>query len=210
VSTRRAGTLTTTSYSILGLLAIRPWSPYEIAKHWDRSLGRLWPRARSKLYEEPRKLVAHGLARASERAVGRRSRTVYSITPKGRRALAAWLTQPGEGPVIEYEQLLKVFFGEHGTTRDVETQLVAARDWAARERAIHAEVARSYREGRGAFPERAAILSLTGRFVADFADFVGRWAEWALDVVQDWPDDPSRARPDWATFDEIAGRLPRE
>ena len=57
--------LTTTSYAVLGLLAIKPWSSYELTQQMDRSLGRVWPRAVSKLYEEPKKLVDHGHARAS-------------------------------------------------------------------------------------------------------------------------------------------------
>src|SRR5436309_13332803 len=107
--------LTTTSYAVLGLLSIKPWSSYELTQQMDRSLGRFWPRAVSKLYEEPKKLVSHGLARASTQRNGQRTRTVYTITLKGRRALAAWLQQPGDGPVLEFEQLLKVFFAENGT-----------------------------------------------------------------------------------------------
>ena len=57
------GPLTTTSYAVLGLLAIKPWSSYELTQQMDRSLGRIWPRATSKLYEEPKKLVEHGFAR---------------------------------------------------------------------------------------------------------------------------------------------------
>ena len=44
---RRADELNTTSFAMLGMLAIRPWSTYELAKHVDRSLRPLWPRARS-------------------------------------------------------------------------------------------------------------------------------------------------------------------
>src|SRR6185295_5652499 len=121
--------LTPTSYAILGLLAIRPWTTYELAKQMDRTLSRFWPRARSKLYEEPKKLVSHGLARATEGSTGRRSRTTYAITAKGRRALTAWVAEPGEGPVLEFEQLLKVFFCDQGTTDDLRRQLVAARAW---------------------------------------------------------------------------------
>src|SRR3989440_1164812 len=121
--------LTTTSYAILGLLAIKPWTTYELTQQMDRSLGRFWPRAQSKLYEEPKKLVAEGLARASKEAVGRRRRTVYAITPKGRRALAAWLTEPGAGPVLEFEQLLKVFFSENGTKADALATLAATAEW---------------------------------------------------------------------------------
>src|SRR6516225_11580209 len=96
--------LTTTSYAVLGLLSIKPWSNYELTQQMDRSLGRIWPRAVSKLYEEPKKLVDHGYARASSEQNGQRARTVYAITAKGRRALASWLNEPGEGPVLEFEQ----------------------------------------------------------------------------------------------------------
>src|SRR5258708_15347095 len=102
--------LTTTSYAILGLLALRPWTTYELAQQMDRALGLFWPRTRSKLFEEPKKLVALGLARASSERVGKRPRTVYTITPKGRRALTAWVPQRGEGPVLEFEQLVRVVY----------------------------------------------------------------------------------------------------
>jgi len=78
--------LTTTSYAILGLLAVKPWTTHELVQQVDRSLRRIWPRAQSKLYEEPKKLVAHGLARATDDPVGRRRRTRYTITAKGRPA----------------------------------------------------------------------------------------------------------------------------
>ena len=74
------GDLTTTSYAVLGLLALRPWTTYELAQQMDRALGQFWPPARSKLYEEPKKLVTHGLAIATRESTGRRPRTVYSIT----------------------------------------------------------------------------------------------------------------------------------
>src|SRR5262245_43846379 len=95
-----APAMTTTSYAILGLLAVRPWTTHELVQQVDRSLRRVWPRAQSKLYEEPKKLVAHGFARATDAPVGRRRRTRYTITAKGRRALAAWLQEPGEGPSL--------------------------------------------------------------------------------------------------------------
>ena len=94
----RAPSMTTTSYAILGLLAVKPWTTHELVQQVDRSLRRLWPRAQSKLYEEPKKLVAHGYAKATDDSVGRRRRTRYTITAKGRRALAAWLQEPGDGP----------------------------------------------------------------------------------------------------------------
>ncbi len=132
---RASNKLTTTSFAMLGMLAIRPWSTYELAKHVDRSLRPLWPRARSNLFNEPKKLAAHGLAVATEETVGRRPRTVYAITPAGRTALEAWLGTPGEGPILEFEQLLKVFFADHGTKAIALKAVRSIKEWARRTRA---------------------------------------------------------------------------
>lgn len=198
---------TTTESAILGMLAIRPFTPYELSKHFDRSLGRMWPRARSKLFEAPKRLADAGLARAAAGATGRRPRTEYSITAKGRRALSAWLAQPGAGPNVEFEALLKVFFAEHGTKAAVVANLEGARDWARAEIDEHLSVGRAYLSKTGPFQERAATVIVSGRFLAEFALMVERWATWALDTVASWPDDPAAATPDDASLAELTDRL---
>lgn len=195
------GTLTATSYALLGLLAVKPWTTYELAKQMDRTLSRFWPRARSKVLEEPKKLVALGLATATEEAVGRRRRTVYAITPAGRRAVAAWVTEPGEGPVLEFEQLLKVFFSENATRDDLLRTLHAVRAGVDERRQRNVEVARSLLDRRTPFPQRDAINQLVGTFLMDFDDTVDRWAEWSTQLVEAWPDDPADAEPDLAELE---------
>lgn len=185
--------LTTTSYAVLGLLAIQPWTGHELVRQVDRSLRRIWPRAQSKLYEEPKKLVAHGYARAGDDPVGRRRRTRYTITPAGRRALACWLAEPGAGPVLEFEQLVKIHFADSGSKADVLANLAATRAWVLAQNEENLATARAYLEERGLFPERAALNQLAGRFLTDFYVMVARWVDWATDVVQDWPDDVREA-----------------
>ena len=204
-----SASLTTTSYAILGLLAIKPWSTYELTQQMDRSLGRMWPRAQSKLYEEPKKLVAQGLAKASTETVGRRSRTVYAITAKGRRALADWLTEPGTGPTLEFEQLLKIFFSENGTKADALTTLAATKEWAMARSSESLEIGRRYQAGEGPFPQRAAQLELTARFLTDFYALVGDWARWAAGLVERWPDDGRQAQPDPSVVEETVRRAAR-
>ncbi len=182
-------TLSTTSYAILGLLAVKSWTTHELVQQVDRSLRRIWPRAQSKLYEEPKKLVAHGLARATDDPVGRRRRTRYTITAKGRRALAAWLREPGDGPILEFEQLLKVGFADGGAKADVLANIEATRAWVLAENEENLATARAYLEGRGAFPEREAVNHLVGRFLTDFYLTVARWTLWASAIVERWPDD---------------------
>lgn len=195
-------TLTTTSYAILGLLAVKSWTTHELVQQVDRSMRRIWPRAQSRLYEEPKKLVAHGLARAEDDPVGRRHRTRYTITARGRRELAAWLRQPGEGPVLEFEQLLKITFADSGTKADVLANLAATRAWVEQQNVENLATARAYTAGEGAFPERAAINQLGGRFLTDFYVMVARWVEWATAIVETWPDDPREAVVDQASLRE--------
>ena len=144
--------MTTTSYAILGLLAVKPWTTHELVQQVDRSLRRIWPRAQSKLYEEPKKLVAHGFARATDDSVGRRRRTRYTITAKGRRALAAWLQEPGDGPILEFEQLLKISFADSGSKADIVTNLAATRTWVIDQNEENLATARAYLEGRERVP----------------------------------------------------------
>lgn len=190
--------LTSTSFAVLGLLNTRPFSTYELAQQMDRTLSRFWPRTRSKLFEEPKKLVAHGLARAKQDAVGRRPRTVYAITPAGRRALARWVATPGEGPVLEFEQLLKVFLSDAGTTEDVRRHLADVRAWAHELSVVNVEVGEAYLAGTGPYQERAAVNQLVGRFLDDLLETVDSWAVWAGEVVADWPDRPALAVQDEA------------
>jgi DNA-binding PadR family transcriptional regulator len=200
------GPLTTTSFAVLGLLSIKPWSSYELTQQMDRSLGRIWPRAVSKLYEEPKKLVEHGYARASTEQNGQRSRSVYSITAKGRRALGAWLREPGNGPVLEFEQLLKVFFAENGRKADLIATLASAQQWAMARSAESLEVGERYLQGEGPFPERLPELQLTSRFITDFYLLVCNWAKWATSIVESWPEDPRQADHDPAVLAQTVNR----
>jgi len=199
-----APALTPTSYAILGLLALKPWTTYELAQQMDRALGRFWPRAESRLYEEPKKLVAHGLARASSEMVGKRRRTVYTITAKGRRALAAWVPTRGAGPVLEFEQLIKVFFAEHATKADLLATLAGTREWSDERLAANVRVPEAYLTGNGPFPERLPWLILVGQFLVEFHLMIERWADWATEIVEAWPDDVTAAEPDWKTLERQA------
>ena len=183
---REAEPLTTTSYAILSLLAVQPWTAYGLAQQMERSLERMWPRAASVVYAEPKRLVRHGLADARREYTGRRPSTVYSITDEGREALATWLSEPGSGPVAECEALLKVAFADHGTLADLRTNLAAIRTWAeadlAEGRARHVE----YAETGGPFPDRLPAIALAARYYAEVSSAVLRWAQWAEDATAAW------------------------
>jgi PadR family transcriptional regulator AphA len=183
--------LTTTSYGILALLALQPWTTYQLATQMERSLGWIWPRAVSRLYEEPKKLVAAGLADSRPGATGRRPSTVYSITPAGRQALAAWLAEPGAGPVLECEALVKIAYADQGTRDGLLANLAALIEDTSAKLAFGQMIAASYLQGRGAFQERLPLSGLMWRFLWEYHVTVLQWARWARDQVQAWPEDLS-------------------
>jgi DNA-binding PadR family transcriptional regulator len=184
--------LTTTSYAVLALLALQPWTTYQLAQQMERSLGWIWPRAISRLYEEPKKLVAAGLATSQPGATGRRPSTVYTITPEGRVALATWLAEPGTGPVLECEALVKIAYADQGTRDGLLANLAALIDDTTAKLAFGQMIADAYLQGRGPFPERLPLSGLMWRFLWEYHLTVLRWARWAQDQVRAWPEDLSQ------------------
>jgi len=180
--------LTTTSYAILGLLAIGEWTTYELAQQMQRSLHNFWPRAERRIYDEPKLLVAHGLAKARTEHTGRRPRTVYAITPKGRAALRAWLAQPGAGPSLEFEALLKVFLADRGSKEALLANIRGVQAWAEQEHRRGIQLVRDYLQTGGPFPDRLHIIALMVRFLGfEWGAAVYRWATWAEQEVERWP-----------------------
>jgi PadR family transcriptional regulator, regulatory protein AphA len=185
--------LTPISFAILGLLAIRPWSTYELTKLLGRSVQYVMPRTEANRYQEPKRLVQSGLATAAEENVGQRRRTVYSITPAGRDALADWLARPAKPTQLESEALLKVLFANMAS---VPTLLARIEEFGAEAEAVEApwrSIAREYAQGAGIFPERIHINALFWVLLDRWARLRAEWAQWAAMEVASWPDEQGPA-----------------
>lgn len=176
--------LTTTSYVILGILASRECSAYELAHQVGRSRGQLWPRAERQLYNAPKGLVEAGYARVRHESVGRRDRTVYSITRSGRAALRRWLGTPARPPTLEFEGLIRVLLADQGTIEQLRHTLSTIIEEARSERERYAAPG----DEAGAFPERRHLQALADTFLIGYHDHIVEWATWALDVTDSWPD----------------------
>jgi len=200
-----AAPLSTTSHAVLGLLRLRPWTTYELAKQVQRSLGWFWPRAERKLYEEPKRLVAAGLATATPEMTGARPRTVYAVTRKGRSTLQRWLDEPPAPPTFEFEGMVKVFFADGGTLEQLRLTLAAIAA-TADERVVELEdkVAQHTR-GDVPFPERLHINSLGLRFQLDHERLIAAWARWALEQTAEW-----RSSTDPGSWDHLSSFGPEQ
>jgi PadR family transcriptional regulator AphA len=188
--------LTTTSYGVLAVLALRDHSTYELTKQMRYSLHYLWPRAESNVYAEPKRLVAAGLAEAREEWRGERRRTVYSITETGREALREWIASPSARQRYESEAVLKVFFGENGSREDMIESLRAVRQDALAAVAHWQRIADVYEAGEGSYPARFALSALVARLLGEQQAVTARWSAWAEEMVSGW-DDVSVVGVDW-------------
>lgn len=179
--------LSTTSYAILGLLCLRPWSTYELARQMQRSYQWFWPRARSGIYNEPKKLVEHGLAQAKVEHHGRRPRTVYSATPAGRTALRRWLAQPSAEPRFESEAFVRIGLADFGTLDDLVATVAGLRRQAEAMLTTSLALAPSVLDsGTAPFPERRHIQLLFPRFVNEYGALLLRWSRWVEREVSGW------------------------
>jgi DNA-binding PadR family transcriptional regulator len=198
--------LTTTSYAILGLLSLRSWTTYELTEQMRRALGQFWPRAESGIYTEPKKLVDAGYATAETEYVGQRQRQRYTITTAGRKALREWIPTPGPPPQVEFEQLIKVFFAERGTRADLLRTLRNIKEENEDRSAAVQNIPHEYLENRGGYPERLPWILITGQFITEWEQMIDRWSTWAIDLVEQWPDDITQAEPSWDTLQQMANR----
>jgi DNA-binding PadR family transcriptional regulator len=189
---RLVAELTTTSYTILGWLAVRSWSSYELAKQIRLNLRFFWPRAESQLYQEPRRLVELKLVTAERSYVGKRPRTVYTITPAGREVLATWIAEPSGPPQLWFDGLVRIFFGNFGTPDALLGALAPARERADEIQAAGTVVARQYLNNEAPFPQRVHMSGIVFDFLWDFAELLRDWADRASEEIGTWDDtDPT-------------------
>lgn len=180
--------LTTTSYAILGLLNIKPWSGYELTQQAQRSLRYAWPKSESHLYAEPKRLVRMGFARVTEAPAGPvRTRQVYRITAAGRRALKRWLESEPAPPQLEFEAVLRLFYADAADKDAVLSTLTHTRDDLRQRYAEGMALVEEWLGGEAPFPERLHISALVAAFTRDLLSLMLRWSQFAQGEIEQWP-----------------------
>ena len=144
----------------------------------------MWPRAERQLYNAPKSLVDVGYARARQEMVGRRGRTVYSITRSGRAALKRWLNTDPQPPALEFEGLVRVLVADQGTIGQLRHTLTVI---AEQSRAEGQRYTTARLDG-GDFPERRHLQALADQFLSGHHEHIVRWATWALEETASWTD----------------------
>jgi DNA-binding PadR family transcriptional regulator len=179
---------TATSFALLGLIGIQPWTASELVEQSKRSLHWFWPRSEAHLYAELKRLVERGHADADSVEGRRRQRTRYTITPKGRAALDDWLHSEPAPATLEVEGFLRMLLGDQGT----KDQVLAALESTAR------QAREAYAGGRaladellttgGPFPQRLHLVVPLATFYDEFMRLLIRWCDETSAEIEQWPD----------------------
>jgi DNA-binding PadR family transcriptional regulator len=119
--TRAPVELTPTGRVILGMLALRKNTGYDIKQFVDKSTRFFWAASYGQIYPELKRLEHQGLVRGRPEPSGGRARTVFELTDAGRAALRGWLEAELE-PLHEMrdEGMLKLFFSDALPERRIE------------------------------------------------------------------------------------------
>lgn len=184
-----ASPLSTTAFAILGLVRTAPGSAYDLNKRMEITYAYFWPRARSLVFAETKKLAAGGFVAGTVQHTGARARTVYAITPSGEDALRQWLATPPTVFGLEIEALVRLYLADSGDRRAIEGAVLAVEHEAERMLAIARTVIPAYLDGRPPPPvDDVATRALLIDFLAGFAAFTHSWAQRARQEVATWDD----------------------
>jgi PadR family transcriptional regulator, regulatory protein AphA len=180
--------LTTTSYAVLAQLALRPWSTYELARQRVRYFRYVWPRAESAIYREVKRLANMSLIEAKREHVGKRPRTVYSITEEGRHVLREWLATPVSPFAMDFEAMIRLFVAPLGTKKQIVATLRQVSNDAQEMLRFSGQVKQEFLEGRAALQDQVYIRALAVDFFVSLLGMVDSWADRTLAEIEGWED----------------------
>ena len=179
--------LNATAKVILGMLAARPRSGYEIKQLVDSSARFFWAASYGQIYPELKRLEDAGLVSGNDASQGARQRRVYTLTAKGKRAAREWIAQPPEVLETRDEGLLELFFAgsiEPDRAAEIARERAAiSRAKAAELRAIWDEVDREGEpEGPVTEPDIGSLTVL--RYGIEMSEWAADWFERAAQDLE--------------------------
>jgi DNA-binding PadR family transcriptional regulator len=205
------------TYGLLGMLAVRSWTGYELTRQVHRSLRFIWPTSEGHLYREQKRLVTLGWAVVEQEQTGQRTRNRYTITRAGREALAKWLATPPEEPHLQIEGVLRAFYANLGSPTDLQQTMTTTAEQAHSMLATLQGFVREYLAdggpmdmleqgiggpgdrrtfaGRTMFPERLPSVALTLEITTQLLEEIERFFETEAAAVRDGKlSDPAATR----------------
>jgi DNA-binding PadR family transcriptional regulator len=170
--------LTPFSYVVLVLVGRDGAGPHDLRRMAD--IGRVyWDAAPSQWYAEPKRLAAAGYLEARKTPGRTRERTHYTLTARGREALAEWVRTPAALPRIQNEPVVRLLAADLVDPAAVHEGLEQMRGELAAARAGVGEALARL----AALPHRAHLLEVNHRYAAQFLALQEAWLDEAERVL---------------------------
>jgi PadR family transcriptional regulator, regulatory protein AphA len=163
---------------VLGLLAMRPRSGYDIKTVVDRSTRFFWAASYGQIYPELKRLEEEGLVEGEDRPNGGRNRRVYTLTKAGRESLLEWMRSEITTIELRDESLLRLFLADTVPQEDA-LQLLEGRK---RGHEAYLEILREIQALPGGLDPTYVDLVL--RWGIDFNEWGARWCQEQLERLR--------------------------
>jgi DNA-binding PadR family transcriptional regulator len=174
--------LSATGKVILGMLAARPRSGYEIKQLVDNSARFFWAASYGQIYPELKKLKKEGLIAGDDSSRGARQSTTFKLTAAGKRAARDWIKRPPRVFELRDEGLLELFFAgsiDHARAPEI------ARERAAEAIASAAElrtVQEQIDESPDHSPDAGSLMVL--RYGIEMNEWAAEWFSRAAEELE--------------------------
>jgi PadR family transcriptional regulator, regulatory protein AphA len=172
--------LSATGKVILGMVAARPRSGYEIKQLVDNSARFFWAASYGQIYPELKRLEKEGLIAGDDSSRGGRQRTIFRLTARGKRVAKEWIARPPEVLEARDEALLKIFFAgpidPKRAAQIARERAATSRTMAEQLRAIAETVDASGKpDGPEARPDAGSLAVL--RYGIEMSEWTADWFE---------------------------------
>jgi DNA-binding PadR family transcriptional regulator len=130
-------------HALLGVLAARPMSGYELSQFFDSSTGWVWTAPHSQIYPLLGRMETDGVIESEDQVRGTKlKRKVYSVTPAGLDELTDWIGTPhptrgSRDPVLTQALLFDMI--EPGRAAEVLETFIAEQESIAQESREHSK-----------------------------------------------------------------------
>jgi DNA-binding PadR family transcriptional regulator len=176
----RAGSLTTVSYVILGLVGEGGEGAHDLAQMLRRGNVH-YPVAQSQVYAEPKRLARLGYLSVREEPGKTKPRKVYSLTGQGRAALRDWMSQPASFPRIQNEAAVRILGADIAGPERV---LESLRGMRPAIETVLEDIATMERNAQS-LPHRSANLNLNSWLARRWCELLLEWLDEAERVLGD-------------------------
>lgn len=166
-------------HALLGLLAEKPASGWDLTRRFEELLGSVWPAGHPQIYGELGKLEADGLIEIESE--GPRRRKTYRTTESGIREVRRWLTGVDVDHTLRLEPVLRSVFFWLMTPEELaahlEKEAAFYHDLAARYRALAAAKDR----GEYGHSPQTRSIRIAAEAGTRINQALGDWSRWAID-----------------------------